>query len=430
MIAESPTPRAIEAEHLHEYPSGGFWSSRWEYPQAVTIAIGLIGAGMILQAMNPSVHVQLPHAPYSWLLVFGPLGALAVMRRVWPENLVLNGLGSIPMAIVSVLSVAVLSIPAAIWPQGEQAPGWAHSLGLHHVFASFGFAAAIALMLINLALAVGKRCWPIPRNTRFLLLHGGLLLAVGSSVAGSSSLIRARMVLSEGGDPSSTVLIDGTNYHLPFAVRLTDFRKESFPPTLSLATRNPSAEYWDVSPGSVLMAEGKSERLGGYRIDVEEYHRRALVVAGIPRETDLLGAGPAARVSVTDATGTPLGEGWVHAESRYGEELFLQVSPDHVILMNPPRARSYESHVEVLDHQKRFFEAVVGVNQPLWVSGWYLYQLSYDAEAGEASSISILEAVCDPAYPAVATGFWMVILGSCWFLWGAAANLSGREGRK
>lgn len=429
MIAETPTPQTFANQETQPPQEAGFWTSRWEYPQAVTIAIGLIGAGMILQAMNPAVHVQLPAAPYSWLLVFGPLGALAVMRHLWPENLVLNGLGSIPMAIVSVSAVAVLSIPAAIWPQGEEAPGWAHSLGLHHVFASFGFAAAIWLMLVNLALAVGKRCWPLWDNARFLLMHGGLLLAVGASVAGSSSLVRSRIVLSEGGMPSSTASVNGVNYHLPFAMRLVDFRKESFSPTMSLATRNPSREYWDVSPGSALLSEGKREQLGGFKIEVTEFYQRAFVTAGIPFETDMLGGGPAAKISVTDSEGNWLGEGWLHHKTQYGEDLFVQVDNDNVLLMNPPRAKSYESDVEVFDHQENFYEAVVGVNNPLRVSGWWVYQFSYDADAGEASSISIFEAIRDPAYPVVLTGFWMVIFGSCWFLWGAAANMNGR-GRK
>jgi hypothetical protein len=51
------------------------------------------------------------------------------------------------------------------------------------------------------------------------------------------------------------------------------------------------------------------------------------------------------------------------------------------------------------------------------VSGWNLYQLSYDENLGKYSKLSVLEVIRDPWIPAIYLGFSMVILGAVYLFW-------------
>ncbi len=52
------------------------------------------------------------------------------------------------------------------------------------------------------------------------------------------------------------------------------------------------------------------------------------------------------------------------------------------------------------------------MNKPVKVSGWNLYQLSYDERMGQWSELSIIEAIRDPWLPVIYIGIFMVIAGS------------------
>lgn len=418
---------SLAESYQGERAERGFWEYPWGYPQVVTVAITAVGIGLIVQTAHPTVQVSLPDAPWNWILVFGPLLILGLLYRILPHQAILQGLGGIPMAVVSVGAMALMSVPGAIWPQGAEAPDWAHRIGFAHVFSSFGMAAAMGLVLINLALCTIKRigCWGLG-DIRFLLIHGGLLLTIGGAAAGTGSLKRIHMSLVQGENPSHMGFLNGELVEVPFALQLHSFNKTTFPPTMSLAIREAEGENkWRLRRGSVLMEEGAVERIESYRIEVREYFENAAVIAGEPRAFQHPGTGPAGRIEVySAATGESLGQGWLHSRTEWGEELFLRLTNDEVLIMEEPRAQSYSSNLTIFEPGKEPRHEVVAVNEPLRVpGGWFLYQYSYDSEAGTASRLSVIEAVRDPAYPVVALGCWLVIIGCTWFVWMAARPL-------
>lgn len=423
--ALSPAVPAAPSTATEDQP---FWSCRWGYAQASTVAIMLIGAGATVQARFPSVEVDLPRGWVGWATLFGPLAAIGAARRLFPQHSILAGIGGVPMAVLSVLSMAILSVPGAIWPQGAQAPDWAHRLGFDHVFTSFPMAAAIALVLANLASSTARRLflWRVA-EVRFVLLHAGLMVAIGAALVGGSQLERVRVPLEEGAAESRVGVLDGRRYELPFGIRLRGFRLETFPPTFALASApEDPKENWRVAPGAELLGPGTVEELGGYRIEVLDYIARAGVVAGIPRPFSQDGAGPAVRVRV-GREGVPPMEAWLHAATTFGEELFVQLAPDRVLLLAVPRPRKFESLVTLRSADGTTREAMLEVNAPVSIDGWKLYQLDYDESQGAASRVSVIEAIRDPAYPLVLFGCMMTLLGVLWFFWDAAKSVALRN---
>ncbi|MFN3963538.1 MAG: hypothetical protein ACK4NQ_11225, partial [Fimbriimonadaceae bacterium] len=59
----------------------------------------------------------------------------------------------------------------------------------------------------------------------------------------------------------------------------------------------------------------------------------------------------------------------------------------------------------------------VGVNEPIKVKGYDIYQFSYDEEAGPASAYSVVEVVRDSSLPIVYAGIFALLIGSLMHLW-------------
>jgi cytochrome c biogenesis protein ResB len=75
--------------------------------------------------------------------------------------------------------------------------------------------------------------------------------------------------------------------------------------------------------------------------------------------------------------------------------------------MNTPRPKKFESDI-VIDGKPY----TVGVNQPVHVKGYDVYQFSYDDQAGAASQYSVIEIVRDPGLPVVYLGIFMLLAGT------------------
>jgi len=72
-------------------------------------------------------------------------------------------------------------------------------------------------------------------------------------------------------------------------------------------------------------------------------------------------------------------------------------------------------------------EDTIEVNRPLKISGWNIYQLSYDETKGRWSDVSVFELVRDPWLPAVYAGIIMMVLGAVYLFVNAP---KGTEERK
>jgi hypothetical protein len=375
---------------------------------------GILLATIAVQVLHPSLLITLPAPPWGAIVVFLPLALLTLGRWRWGRC---AALGSIPVAVLALLAVALTAAPAAIWPTGTSAPPWLARWGFADSTASLPFAAAITLLLVNLSVsgaalvAARHPAWPV-----IALVHGGLILAMGAAATGAGNTVRARVWLTEGAPPATVArdVASDASVPLPLPIQLDDFQMDRWEPTLIVGHHHNGR--WQYDPGTVPVRAGSIQHLGPYRVTIDTVLERVAVDGATPRPFLQPGAGPAARITVTDAQGATLGSGWVHAPTAYGEALLTPLGGGAAVLMQPHRAKAFRSQVRIGGEP-----ALIEVNRPLLVDGWWLYQTGYDEADGPGSVRSQLEVVRDPGLYGVYAGCALIIAGILVWLWGLGA---------
>lgn len=80
--------------------------------------------------------------------------------------------------------------------------------------------------------------------------------------------------------------------------------------------------------------------------------------------------------------------------------------------MPPLEPRRYASDVTVIGNDGHEQRDTIEVNKPLDYGGWKIYQLDYDEQMGEWSTLSVFELVSDPWLPFVYLGIFMMLAGA------------------
>lgn len=139
-------------------------------------------------------------------------------------------LGGVPFALATMLMLGILGGIGGTIPQDAmEAPAWARSLGLDHVFSGMPFAVALLLFLTNLGVATGRKVRQLGAKAWFFSLnHLGIWIAVASAMFGAGDVIRARMILVEGQAEAMVVDADGRHGYLPFGLFLQRFYVEQY----------------------------------------------------------------------------------------------------------------------------------------------------------------------------------------------------------
>lgn len=382
---------------------------------AILFAAMFLGA-WTAQALHPGLALHLPGAPWNWLLAAGPTLCAASLGLVAPATAAAKSLGSGQVAIASLVALAMSCWPIAMYPVGSGAPDWLHRIGLGDPLSSLPFAVAILAVTVNLAVSLGRRLRSGEDRVRFVLLHGGLLIAVVGGTAGQGGLVRSRFILEEGARPGDAAQAeDGTRIHLPVALALDAFVLDRFPPMLLLE------EGGRLTRGEALLGAGVSDQVGGLAVSVQAFLPQAAVVSGKAMAFRDPAANPAAEVLVHGNDGQVLASGWLHPGGPLGPPLSLALPDGRVLHLEAPRARRFLARVQADGKPVE-----ITVNHPLRVDGWAIYLLSYDESLGPASRSAVFEAVEDRALPAVYVGLAMLVIGVLGHLW-SPVRVGGRR---
>lgn len=100
-----------------EPQAGGtdFWSRpQWGFPQAIAASMAVVLPMAAAQTVFPDLRTGLPPSPFNWFVVFAPLLIFALARQTLRDNPIIRGLGCVPMAIVSLLLLAIITLPGAV----------------------------------------------------------------------------------------------------------------------------------------------------------------------------------------------------------------------------------------------------------------------------------------------------------------------------
>lgn len=385
-----------------------FWLRHLGYGHAFVTVLGALAVGL---ALHIFAGYRGQSAPQAYLIVGGvPVLAILIAGRLARKDRTVQWLCGIPFAIVSTTATGVLALVGGIIPQSV-----IQRTGAPSMWSSWPFLMLLLLMLVNLVGSSARRCWPLNyTNITYLASHLGLSLAIIGGALSATSLERNNLVLFQNTPTAKAFDSSEKEVGLPFKATLREFQLETFPPTLALATVGEKGDM-KLAPGSNLLKKGVTDTINGYKVEVLEFHERAVFAGDTWKEVPWKSAGPAAKVRATNASGKVV-EGWVSCGSVESQAAILELGPNQALAMPDPRPKKFLSKVDLeLDGQTKSVE--IEVNKPAHIAGYDLYQLSYDDKMGAASEYSVIEVVKDRGLGVVYLGIFMMLFGCGLHLW-------------
>lgn len=372
--------------------------NHWRF--ALLAAGGITLAGFIVDFALGGRGFPAPAWPENGLLLASYLAFvvvvwLALRRTSWFAGLAGGRLAVVSLALVCVWALFLGSLPQVV--RGEEAPIY------QRVMQAPPFVFALFLLLANL-------CWGILKHlegglrpsSMFLFNHIGVLTVGLGTLFGAGDVARLDIWVREG-EMAWTGTDGRQRYELPFAIDLHEFRREYFPPQITVIDAHSGEILLPKGDDPLTLREGKEADFFGHRIEVRELTDSApWSVPGDPI--------PAAFVIAT-APGGESAEGWISCGSHLMPPIFLGLG-DISFAMPEPRSRLYESRLTVVLPDGPATEKTVRVNQPIKAAGWWLYQKGYNLEGGPGARFSQIEAVRDPWLPVVYTGFALMAIGA------------------
>jgi hypothetical protein len=413
------------------------WQLPWSWAEAFLVQGGVIFVAFCVQyVLSMRQHALTIPYPMSWLLpTLMVLGAMTV-SFIGRRDAFVRWLSSVQFAVAGITIYTVLGLVGILVAQ-ERGTDPLSQWGFRSLFTSIPFLTASLLIMLNLAMVVGRRLASPARGFfGFMLNHIGLLLVMIGLIAGSAQLLKPPFALFLEQKVSSIQDEEKhATYKLGGSIVLHRFNIDYYSPRPSLLAVDMQAmmkggENFHI-PDTALATPGHIFQAYGMTITVEEYLPSAMATgdgswsatppekeASTKPEADPHGSMhlhqgvPAVKVSYATADGK-MSSGWI-AE---GMGNSLKIGKEYVLMMMADRTpKRYQSFVTITEDGKKPVETVIEVNKPARIGPWRLYQMDYDKD-NPVPMYSVLQAVKDPALPVVYTGLVCMVLGAFLALW-------------
>lgn len=416
------------------------WKKPWKYGEGTAIVLGLALVGLML---------QLTVGPLDWDIFMWPanavtlallLVALALMSVLRRKIYLFTFMTTMPAAVPAIAMAALLTMIMGLTKQVATNVAPADPLGLTKMLSFWPFVLVYFWMTMIVGLVAVKQLeHPNWRTVPVLLSHAGLFIALTCATLGSADMQRLKMYCEQD-KPEWRGLDAWNNVHeLPLAIELKKFTIEEYPPKLLIINEEGLPLPLGKGKSDQLMLEKgvRSGRLLDYNVKVEKFLPNGVptallkMVDAMPQgmmkmvrmdslgmvvnkgsyvEKKTPGAAPTAYVTVTGHGHKH--QGWVTCGSYQFPYQGLPLSDGQSLVMGEPEPQRYLSKVMVYTPDGQGRQAEISVNHPLSVSGWKVYQLSYNEEMGRWSTLSVLELVRDPWLPATYVGIGLLMIGA------------------
>ena len=177
-------------------------------------------------------HIVL-HFPWNWLALSAFIILAMVLAMLFARTPLIKWLSGAPFAISIIAIVAIIGAIGTFIVQDAGKMDALTRFGLRSLFNEPPFAAAILLILLNLAMVTGRRLVsPRPGQIGFLLNHVGLILVILGMFAGTAQFQRITLRIQEGDVVSQGIDVRGKIINIGGKVTLNKFEIEKYPPKL------------------------------------------------------------------------------------------------------------------------------------------------------------------------------------------------------
>lgn len=406
----------------------GFWQSPYIYTHSLLLLISLIVTGSILQLtvgfLPPVVF------PLNLFFLLAYLGLLITIFILAKDTELFKWLSGIPLAIVIIYGLVLIGLVAGCVPQ-DKALAESNSImllgfnfsWLYHVIRSWPFIFIFLLLLINLGLSVINRLIQEPANKiPFLVNHLGIWLIFIGAFFGTDDIKRLKMWIPEKHSSYTAYDEGGKKYNMPFGITLKKFKLEEYPAALGLFDEMTGLSLMKTGQPVLELQQltGKKKKINNLIIEVIDFIQHARQTNdGFVKARKEIGS-PAAYLKIyTMLNGkTTIYEGWIARSGPMSMARTLSVN-GIVCTILKIRPKRYSSEIEIMNFIKNSSDKphkptlkILEVNKTISLSGWTLYQNSYENIPGSGLWISVIEAVQDPWLPVIKAGLFIVIFSS------------------
>jgi hypothetical protein len=391
----------------------------WGYLEAFLLVFILIAFAFIIEISTSYKPIMLPSWPYNLRIAISYIILLIFVNLFYKNTPLVKWLSNIPACIVAIAYFITLSLAIALFPH-EDVPGKSSLLtSLSNLQRSWYFIGSVVYLLTSLGFVILRRSLPLnKRNLGFLANHFGLWLIIFAGSLGSGDRKSFQINLEEGKPNQIGCNQEDVCIEFPFSLKLLNFHIDDFPAKVALVKNGADKIDTKIKNNLFLLEKNVEKEIKDYKIRVEEYLPLSVYnsVKGFVSSKDT-GAAPAALLSVRNKKNNFIIEGWISCGSFTVKPAIIGLEDKYFLFMTNPDPKKFRSTIEIKNKNGKKIIKQIEVNRPLSISGWKLYQMSYDLKMGRYSKISILDAIRDPWLPVVYLGIFLLIAGSSYLFW-------------
>lgn len=316
-------------------------------PVKYTIILAVITAAILLQITTGQFPYELIRFPVNLILTL----VLITLAAIKPGKILATA-GSLPVSVFLIILLAIQSVAMGLMPDNSLKGSWP-------------FAMTYFMLLINLALTVGRRLRTFRlKDAGFILNHAGLFVLLIASGLGAADSRHLFMKVNEGESADYAEDYEtGEALLLPFKLTLEDFSMEFYSP-----------KFFLIDAKSGIMEQIADDSYQGLKVTPDSLRDMQ------PRK-------------------------------------LMQIDQYRYISMGDPETKSYCSRVVLSRDNESGRREEIRVNHPLKSGSWWIYQFSYDQQMGNHSRYSILELVRDPWIIPAYIGLFMLFAGAVSLFW-------------
>ncbi|PKP21871.1 MAG: hypothetical protein CVU05_05875 [Bacteroidetes bacterium HGW-Bacteroidetes-21] len=382
------------------------WSFPWSYAESFLIGFALCVTAIAIQFFTRS-FAPLPSFPVNIIVLCLFVIVLILLFIFGRNNSLVQWMMSIPATIGAVSFFGLISLMMGLIPQFPQAPP---TDILHNITESWLYFFSLVYILTVLGLVTLKRLVPFKvKNFGFQMNHLGLWIVLAGSSFGAGDMQRLTMETQLGKTEWIAFNRWGEPVEPGIAVELKAFHIDFFEPSLQVYDTLTNKSVKRIKPAYLTQSK-TSFTIGDYQVQVKEFYPEAMAMGDGFKSFIGPGSIPAAFV-VAEKDGKKY-EGWVNPQNRMIRGNTVYLDEGLALILQPSQPKRYVSQVKVYSSSGTIITDSLQVNSPLYIDGWYLYQVSYNQEMGRWSETSTIELNKDPWLPVVYTGIFMLIIGS------------------
>ena len=398
-------------------PKRKFGQFPWNYKEGISIAVGLLILGFIIEFSTGGKGLTIPAWPTNLFLLLLFAGYV-IAFQIFVKHPVKKWLSSTPAAITSISVFAFLILLMGFIPQSEKsAPDFLSRTGLTHITGSWPFMLCSFNLLLVLSFTIIRRIRPFSiKNAAFTLNHLGLWIVIVAASLGSSDSIKLDMVLTENKVTNVAFDDHGQAFKTNIGLKLLKFSMDEYPPQLGLVDARTNKLVSDKKD-LLEVKTGNNATIGDWTVKVIDFIENAQKDSSGFSRSSTYGSAQAALISTCNNKTKETDTGWVSSGSPVVYPKSLSLQDNKAIAMTVRKPRKFASNIKAYDDTANYQDFTVEVNNPATFKGWTIYQSGYDVHMGKWSKRSMVQLVRDPWLPVVYTGLFMIMAGALYLFW-------------